>query len=211
MEKDDVISYRASRAQNREAWHRTILDVAGRILATDGPAALTMRRVAQEVDASTTVLYSLFGGKEGLVNELYLEGFTRLQRALEGVPRGDDPLEYVRALGWRYRENALAHPTYYGVMFERVVPGFVPPVESVGRVRDTFAVLVGAVQESMDAGLLREGDPAAIANMLWGLCHGLVSLERAGHAADPEEAHRLYGLAMETAFVGLLRRPGEGT
>jgi AcrR family transcriptional regulator len=36
----------------------------------DGPDALTMRRIAAEAGSSTTVLYTMFGGKAGIAEAL---------------------------------------------------------------------------------------------------------------------------------------------
>jgi AcrR family transcriptional regulator len=201
--QDDVIDLRSERTRQRAAWRCATLDAAGRLLTAEGPAALTMRRLAEEVGASTTVLYTMFGGKDGLVHELYLEGFDRLRRALEAVPPGDDPVARLEAIGWAYRTNALANPTYYAVMFERVMPGFTPPAESVRRTHEGFVALVDAVRACVAAGVFPALDPVAVADLLWGLAHGMVGLERAGYFPDPEEARRRYALAMETALAGL--------
>ena len=53
----------------------TLLDAARTLLEADGPAALTVRRIAAEAGMSTMNVYSRFGGKDGVVDELYCEGF----------------------------------------------------------------------------------------------------------------------------------------
>jgi AcrR family transcriptional regulator len=63
------------------------------------------------VGCSTTVLFTMFGGKEGLADALYREGFERLTRRLERVP-DEDPLARLGALGHAYRANALAERAY---------------------------------------------------------------------------------------------------
>jgi len=77
-----------------------------------------MRRIAADVGCSTSVLYSMFGGKAGVTEGLWLEGFARLRARLEGV-EGRDPLDRLAEMGRAYRANALANPTYYSVMFQR--------------------------------------------------------------------------------------------
>lgn len=200
---DNVVSLRDDRTRQRAVWRRATLDTAGRILSEEGPGALTMRRLAAEVGGSTTVLYTMFGGKDGLVHELYLEGFDRLRRALEAVPAENDPVARVEAIGWAYRESALANPTYYAVMFERVMPGFTPPEASVRRTHEGFVALVDAVRACVAAGAFPALDPVAVADLLWGLVHGMVGLERAGYFPDPDAARRRYALAIETTLAGL--------
>ena len=57
-----------------------------------------MRRIAAAAGCSTMGLYSRFGGKDGVVDELYAEGFERL---IDGdaarTPPTDDPLADLRA------------------------------------------------------------------------------------------------------------------
>ncbi len=76
-----------------------LLDTAARLLATEGPQALSTRRVAAEVGTSTTAIYSLIGSKEELVRQLYLEGFRRLDDHQRAVRLTDDPLADLLSLG----------------------------------------------------------------------------------------------------------------
>ena len=75
-----------------------------------------MRRVAREVNASTQVLYTMFGDKDGLADELLLQGFERLAGAHGAAPRSEDPLRHLYDRLEVYFENALANPNYYRVM-----------------------------------------------------------------------------------------------
>ncbi|MGW0753976.1 TetR/AcrR family transcriptional regulator [Streptomyces sp. NPDC002587] len=121
--------YRDAQRVGHDAVRATILDRAIHLLVAAGPAALTMRRIAADIGSSTKVLYTMFGGKEGLIDALYREGFARLRRAQESVPDSTGPLAHLNALGTAYREHALSEPAYYRVMFEQSVPGFRPSVE----------------------------------------------------------------------------------
>src|ERR1700741_3796419 len=75
-----VIDFRQEQEGLRSALRQGMLDAATRLLVEEGAAALTVRKVAEAVNCSTTLLYSLFGGKDGLSNALYLEGFARLKQ-----------------------------------------------------------------------------------------------------------------------------------
>src|SRR5262249_27160835 len=117
--------YAMARDSGREQLRRTILDVASRLLEAEGPDALTMRRIAGQGGWSTPGLYTQFGGKSGIADALWREGFDRLLTALEGA-RGDTPLERVASMGRAYRVTALANRPYYAIMFQRPIPGFQP-------------------------------------------------------------------------------------
>lgn len=206
INQHSVINYREAQAVNRELLRSGLLDAAGLLLMERGPAALSVRRVAREVNCSTTVIYTLFGGKEGLVEGLYLEGFERLGRALGEVRRNpDEPLAYLSALGWAYRESALANPAYYAVMFGRPIPEFTPSSQSVRRARSTFGTLAEAVKGCIEVGIFEPGDPEEMANVLWAGVHGVVSLELAGQFSEGE-GERVFDQTLRAAGAGLMRR-----
>jgi AcrR family transcriptional regulator len=184
---------------------RVLLDAASRLLLEEGPRALTMRRVASEVGCSTTVLYTMFGGKDGLADALYREGFERLMRRLEGAAEADDapedPVARAAGLARAYRENALSERGYYGVMFGQAIPGFEPSEESLAVADASLGVLVEAVQDAMDAGVLVRGDAMAVAEVLWASAHGVVSLELAGHFPEPGVAEERYRTLTRAALA----------
>lgn len=198
--------YQVAQRSGQEALRRTLLDAAGRLLLAEGPGALTMRRVAGAVGCSTTVLYTMFGGKEGLADALYREGFERLRGRLEAVA-DDDPLGRLGALAHAYRANALAERAYYGVMFQQAIPGFRPSAGSLAAAGASLEVLARAVRAAMDAGALRPGDPQAVAEVLWAAVHGVVSLELAGHFPDPAGADRFRSLTSAAILPFLPGRP----
>ena len=67
-----------------------LLTAAHRLLAEDGPEALTVRRIAGEAGMSTMNVYSRFGGKDGVIDELYADGYRRLVADIDAVPSTDD-------------------------------------------------------------------------------------------------------------------------
>ncbi|MCA1740558.1 MAG: TetR/AcrR family transcriptional regulator [Actinobacteria bacterium] len=197
-----VTDYREERLRGREALRRGLLDVAGRLLVEEGPGALSMRRISRQVNCSTKVLYTLFGGKRELVEELWLEGFDRLCRSAEAVEHPGDPWAYVVAIGWAYRENALDNPNHYAVMFGRAVPGFEPSEEGLRRSESAFGVLVGAVEGCVEAGVVAPSAPRTVASVLWATVHGVVSLELAGRLRG--DGPRVFEEAMRVLAAGYL-------
>lgn len=174
--------YALAQARGQDALRRSLLDVAAGLLAAEGPGALTMRRIATEAGCSTTVLYRLFGAKDGIADALYREGFARLQRRLNAVPRGDDAAEYLAAVGRAYRENALAEPNFYGVMSGLAIPGYTPGEEATTAAEASLDVLREAARFCIETGVFRaDADPDEVADTLWAAAHGVISLERAGH------------------------------
>lgn len=170
----------------------TILAAAIEILHAHGAGALTVRSVATAAGCSTTGVYTWFGGKNGLVEAIFIDGFRRFGEALTEARSTAPPDRSLGALAETYREWALANPTHYMVMFGRSVPDFEPSTEALVIARGTFDSLVDVTETTMQQ-LGISATPEEIAHHLWAGMHGYVSLELAGMdmARSPEErAHR---------------------
>jgi AcrR family transcriptional regulator len=157
-----------------------LLDTAATLLSSEGPDALSLRRLAAEAGTSTSAVYALFGGKPGILRGLFIEAFTRFGAHLDTMTPSDDPLTDLLALGHVYRASALADPYLYAVMFGSPVPGFEPAPQDYAHAEATFIPLLDTVRRAIAAGLLRDADPGLIATALWANVHGLVSLELRG-------------------------------
>jgi AcrR family transcriptional regulator len=185
-----------------------LLDTAGSLLTSDGPDALSLRRLAAAAGTSTSAVYALFGGKPGILRGLFIEAFTRFATHLNTVSPSDDPLADLLAIGHAYRVSALANPHLYAVMFGSPVPGFEPAPEDYAHAEATFTPLLDTVRRAVAAGLLREANPHLIATTLWATAHGLVSLELGRAIPDgvgPSDA--LFESAMRATLDGWRVRP----
>ena len=195
-----------TKAANREQVRKSILDQASAILAQEGPHALSMRKLSEKVGASTIVLYTYFKDKQDILNELYQEGFARLQADLEAVPAGKDAMEYVMALGRAYHRSAVANATYYQIMFTQCVPGFMPSEASMEASKTCFAVLRNGVQRWMDARAITpvSADASAThtAQVLWGTLHGIISLELFGYLGSSALGEARLEQAIQTLKQG---------
>jgi len=164
------------------------------ILQADGPAELTVRRVAEVAGSSTMGIYTGFGGRAGMLDAVYLRGFELLRDALVNArtdgapagpattPSGSEPAgpatEHILALARSYREFALANPPLYAMMFERPLPDFDPsPQLRAQALEMTFGLLVAEVGAAADQGLLARSDPSRTAYLIWTAIHGMVSIE----------------------------------
>ncbi|MFD0375740.1 TetR/AcrR family transcriptional regulator [Streptomyces sp. NPDC127112] len=202
--------YQDAQRAGQAAVRSAILDHAIDLLVTEGAAALTMRRIASGIGASTKVLYTMFGGKEGLVDALYREGFARLRRAQQRAHRAEDPLTRLNDLAAAYRAHALAEPAYYRVMFEQAVPGYQPSAEALGAAESAFDASVAAVQACIDSGVFAPGDAREISKLLWAAAHGAVSLEIAGHFPPETAARRFHTLMAAVGQAFLADEHGQG-
>lgn len=182
------------------------LDAAAQLLRDEGPASLTVRRIAAAAGLSTMAIYHHFGGKDGLVEALYVDGFRALEEALSAVPRTDDPVADVEALALAYREVAMRRPGYYEVMFGRPFPGFEPSPEARGRAMRPWRAFTESLERCEAAGLLTVPASEA-ALLLWASGHGLLMLQLAGNALASDDTDRLVRGGLRSLMAVVLR-PG---
>ncbi len=179
-----------------------ILSAALDILSTHGHEALTVRRVATAAHCSTIGVYTWFGGKDGLVDAILIDGFTSFGEALQKAKRGRGPLGLLMGQGRAYRAWALAHPTSYRVMFMNVVPGHTPSDEALIAGTASFNILRDEVTACQQRGEIASKDLDAVAMTVWGLAHGLVSLEiTSAHPKELATRNSLHNRAFEMALA----------
>jgi AcrR family transcriptional regulator len=182
---------------------RALLDAAHDLLATEGPEGLTVRRIAAAAGMSTMNVYSRFGGKDGVLDELFMDGFRRLGALMREVPETADPLEDLRACCAGYRRFAREQATYYTLMFDRVVPEFQPSDAARATALETLGQLATRVERAMDAGALRRRDAFDVATGLWACEHGLVSLEARTEGAPAFDWDTVFATTVEALLRGL--------
>jgi AcrR family transcriptional regulator len=187
-----------------DATRDALLRAAGRILAEEGAAALTMRRLASEVAATTSAIYALFGSKEEVVRAMYREGFEGLAARLAEVT-GTEPIGRIRALALAYRRAAHERPHLYQVMFACPVPEFVPSEEDAAVGRATLMTLHDALAAALRARAIR-GDADTLTFGLWAVMHGLTSLELNGALGIATDADAVWHATVDATLAGL--RPG---
>ena len=186
----------------------TLLEAALQLLEERGPGALRVRDLAEAVGKSTMGVYTHFGSKQGLLEQLYLHGFSRLEDRLKAVASAGGGQQELLAFALAYRGFALDNDALYGLMFERGTPDFVPSDDSRMAGLKTFELLVQRI-----AGWQPDlADPARDAHLVWATMHGLVTIELmhrrwggplvAHLQGDPEQN---YATAVSSLIAGLAR------
>lgn len=185
---------------------RALLEAAHRLLEDHGSDALTVRRIATEAGMSTMNVYSRFGGKDGVIDVLYIDGFERLYATLADVPATDDALHDLYESARAYRHFAMANPTYYRIMFRSAIHEFSPSDEATEVAFSGLTVFVDRVVAGQQRGDLITGatyEPNEVAAWLWATCHGLVSLELNGVANERVSWASIFENGMRSVISGL--------
>jgi len=158
-----------------------LIRAARNVAEADGWPAVTMRRLAGELDVTQPVLYSAFSSRQALIDAVALDGFADVAAALEGVDAS--PMARMRA----YLDFASAHPRVYEAMFSL-------PSGLNFAAEDTPEPLQRAFLGVRDAFPDDDGTRAEVA---WSALHGLATLQAGGRLrparaqARLELAHRM--------------------
>ena len=196
--------------EHDERTRAALLASAEAIVADRGPAALSVRAVAEAAGTSTRAVYSLFGSKDGLLVEaLARDAFEFLATEIAKLGTTGDPVADLIAVGDVFRRLVREHPALYRIAFQRVVPGLDASPELVATRQRAWEQLVARVARLGAAGL---GDkPAAEAAVEFNaLMEGLANAELRGEVlrllpeGDEEEAWRR---ALATLVRGFATAP----
>jgi AcrR family transcriptional regulator len=135
---------------------------ARRLLEEEGPGALTMRRLADELDIRAPSLYKHFPGKADVESALVADAMFDLGDVTHAAihePGADGPLI---SLLIAYRRYCLAHPNLYRLATSGRLP------------RDSLPA--GLEEWAGNPWYVVTGDPS-MAQALWSFAHGMVILE----------------------------------
>lgn len=182
---------------NDEAVRERLVTCATEMLSKHPQESVTVRAVAAAAEASATAVYSLFGGKDGLIGAVRDRAVAGLFQDVSAVPTSADPLADLYALAVAYRRWGRGHSHLYTVLF-----GGVQPFDPSGAVGTTDPVrpLIAAIDRAVAESVL-DGHATSIALSLWVTLHGLVTLELAG-ALDAPTAEAAFRSAIHATLRG---------
>lgn len=160
---------------SRDELRRMALDAAGRLVAEEGPRALTARAVAGAMGYSAGTLYLVFRNLDDLILQLNARTLEELGAALyDAAGEAAGPEDALRAMGRAYLGFARAHPHRFRLVFDHRLPeGEAAPAFYQERVDALFGAVEAALAPLSAASM---GQVAAAARALWGGVHGIVDL-----------------------------------
>ena len=183
------------RTEQRAQVRRTILDATEALLLEEGEERFSIRRLVERCGYTAPTLYHHFGDKTGLIDALLDERFERLARQLKRVPRGDDPVAYLRAMGLAFVRFGLRNPTHHRLLFAPRARQHAPPRSAL----EVQEMLEQAWTELWEAGRLRAGDAGSAGQAMFCLLYGVTDRR----IARPD--HDWSAAGIENAIDALLR------
>ncbi|UDL94374.1 TetR/AcrR family transcriptional regulator [Lichenihabitans sp. PAMC28606] len=185
----------AERKGRERAERQTRIVAAARLIAErEGWGAVTIRRLATEIEYSQPVLYSHFENRDAIVAAVAVEGFHDITGVLRQA--ASDAVDQRQALGFvalAYVDFALSRPALYAAMFVLPTDLRFAAAETRPELRSAFAALAAVVTPFCS-------DVAVVTETFWAALHGLAELERSGRIR-PEKRHERIE-RVTTAIVG---------
>jgi AcrR family transcriptional regulator len=194
--------------QEKQELRHAILTAAGELFLEHGYERFSLRKVAERIGYSPTTIYLYFRDKDDLLFTVVDEGFVRFGQQLEAAAAStQDPWERIIALGRAYVAFGLQNPVYYQLMFMQRTDFLTRRQAGEDQPRITsFRMLRQAVQQAIDAGVLRPGDAESYSDVLWALVHGMVSLAISMPMFDASRIQRTMETAWQMECKGLCRQ-----
>jgi len=155
------------------------------ILAEEGLAGLSLRKVAKQAGVSHAAPYSHFADKHALIAAISTEGFKQLYARIEEIfeSRRNDPKSLLVETAWAYVQFAMNEPDRFKLMFSSVLEKEKDYPDFVEISRKNFTQIVEVIKICQGAGILRPGSPDLTAVSVWGAVHGLVMLVLEGQVS----------------------------
>ena len=177
-----------------------LMDAARHIFQSEGVKGLSVRRVAQQAGCTTMAVYSRFNGKAGILGALFDEGFEKLSLAQRSIKPGLQNEARLLALCQAYRTTATTYPHHYALMLGQYSGEHSPSEASQIKAMSTLAFLTDAVACLPSMQRQKRQASEEVANALFALCHGWVSLEKTGFFRDSKQNKQ----AFERAVLSLV-------
>ena len=148
------------------------VDVATAIVDEEGPAALTLSRVARELDVKPPSLYNHVSGLDALVRDVALQAIDEFGRRMGVAVMGRSGRKALRAAATEFRAYAVEHPGRYELTARARPDDDEYAAASWRSVEPVVAILRGYDLDAEDAIHATRTLRAAL--------HGFVSLEALG-------------------------------
>ena len=165
--------------EQREEARARIAQAAIELYAEGGLKAASMRAIAKRLDVAPSWLYLHYASHYDLLTAVWRD---KLAAALDAMSdyatRESDPIVRLRGLLLRYGEFAAENLVIYRNAFmimER--PEDMPDPRPPSAMEPWFAMLLACVEEAQQEGRAPGGDPATIAQAIWGALHGTIGIE----------------------------------
>ncbi|MFD2871238.1 TetR/AcrR family transcriptional regulator [Mucilaginibacter ximonensis] len=185
----------------KEETRCNILDASLKIVKEKGWDALSMRKIADEIEYTAPIIYEYFANKDAILMELTRKGFLMLAKQLEVArDKHRDPAKQLEAMWMTYWDFAFAERELYQLMYgvrvsccemARIMPESEKPMDLIWDV----------IVELMLPHVGTEEEVCTKYYTFWSVIHGLISINMVNRGNTEETNQEV----LKTAITGIIR------
>jgi AcrR family transcriptional regulator len=185
-----------------EVFRARICSAAAKLFVDEGPAAVTMRRLATELGCGTMTLYRYYDNKEEIITAVRTRGMHQMAETLENaLDTPGDGRTRSRNVRDAYIDFVRRDAATYRLMFEYPETNRDDPAYREAHAR-MWRCISADTKVMIDEGTI-EADAPILGHQIWAALHGAVMLEIAGllpEGFDAASLHtRTFAALMESA------------
>ena len=189
----------------KEGTRSNILDASVKIAKVEGWQALSMRKIADEIEYTAPMIYEYFSNKEAILTELTVQGFDLLAKELtKAKAKHRLPAKQLEAMWMAYWNFAFKEKEYYQLMYGVEMnccammckcPELEYPSNLMNEVIRTLMNKEDATEDEVDIWYYT----------FWSVIHGLVSLNLVRRGAPDDISKQV----LSNAITGIIARIGQ--
>ncbi len=198
---------RSRQESHSEEVRNRILGITQRVILEEGVDALSIRRVAHEMNYSAPIIYHYFRDKNHLLLCAAQEGYLKSLKTVKPLPTGLSAEEELRAAYLNFVDNALEIPNAYRslmlnssseLLSESAILGM-----NDGGNSPTFAKISELIRRGVDSGLFAPCDIDLTAKVFWASLYGSFLRIIVEPNVSAEERNALINRQMDILFKGI--------
>lgn len=153
-----------------------ILNAALNIAQDEGWQALSMRKIADQIEYTAPIIYEYFGNKEGILMELTKKGYLILTKAIcearDKYEKAEDKMEAMWIAYWNF---AFMHTEFYRLMYgvDMVRCG---DKCSMPETDNLYSILAEVIKTLFGKEQVSEENICMKYHTYWSIIHGLISI-----------------------------------
>jgi AcrR family transcriptional regulator len=184
----------------KEETRTSILEAAYKIVKEEGWQALSMRKIADEIEYTAPIIYEYFSNKEAILGELNKKGFLYLAKEMEEAKnKHDQPAQQLEAMWMAYWNFAFQKKELYQLMFgvqmNCCTMQRTPEAEAPGK------LITDAIRQLTPGKELSEDEVCRRYYTFWSVVHGLVSINLVNRGTSEEMNKQV----LKDAIDGIIR------
>lgn len=164
----------------KEETRSNILDAALNIAQVEGWQAVSMRKIADQIEYTAPIIYEYFANKEGILLELTKKGYLILTKDIRTArDNAESPKDKMNAMWLAYWDFAFEHQELYRLMYG------VDMVCSTSNCRipemdNLYSIITGVIESLFASRPVSENDICTKYHTYWSIIHGLISINLVG-------------------------------